>query len=446
MKNLRLMVLAAALAGAFGAAGALAAATTRPAERGDPDAIGPGVTTTQPATQPAAQAATRPATRPSVMAPASQPGVKISPEVQKELDALKEAYGKLTSLALAGTVHADFDVAGEKVDETAEFTAAYQAPNKLRHEMKDDVVLGSTGEKAYAFRPSSNGYLSKDAPKEKGTLKDWPRFLTRVLQKQNPSLVLVLSDDAGKALMEGVTAVSKEADVTVEGKAFPALKLTGADGSTQVLIDPQTHLLRRMTIDTKSSIEKRGQDDVKKALLTFDYSKAEPETALKAEQFAWAPPAGSKDMAEMSRQYKSAQLEGKPAPEFTLKDLNGKDVSLKDFKGQVLVIDFWATWCGPCVEALPELDKMYQELSKDGLKVVAINLEEEKDTVAGFAKEKNLTMPVLLDADHAIGQKYLVEPIPQTVIIGKDGVVRRVVIGAFEDTVRDEIDAAMKAK
>ncbi|MEX0777801.1 MAG: redoxin domain-containing protein [Phycisphaeraceae bacterium] len=129
----------------------------------------------------------------------------------------------------------------------------------------------------------------------------------------------------------------------------------------------------------------------------------------------------------------SAKLVGMPAPQFALPDLEGKHLSLKDMKGSVVVLDFWATWCGPCIEALPGLDQTYRDLKSHGLTVLAINHQEPAGQVARKAAALKLTMPILLDAQGSVADQYFVTGIPQTVIIGKDGKVAHVFVGSGND-------------
>src|SRR5688572_27978714 len=119
--------------------------------------------------------------------------------------------------------------------------------------------------------------------------------------------------------------------------------------------------------------------------------------------------------------YPAMALEGKAAPDFKLTSLDGKPVSMADLKDSVVVLDFWATWCGPCRMSLPELQKVHEAGKGDGLRVFAVNLREDEDDVKDFVKETKLSVPVLMDTDGKVAEKYLVQPIPQTVVIGKDG-------------------------
>jgi thiol-disulfide isomerase/thioredoxin len=119
---------------------------------------------------------------------------------------------------------------------------------------------------------------------------------------------------------------------------------------------------------------------------------------------------------------------------------------LSDFKGSVVVVDFWATWCGPCVASLPHLDALSAEMSDKGVRVLAINFRETDQQVKTFVEKKKLSLSVLMDRDGAVGKKYAVTGIPQTVVIGRDGVVRKVIVGFGGDDseVRRAVEQAMK--
>ncbi|MDR1190593.1 MAG: TlpA family protein disulfide reductase [Verrucomicrobiales bacterium] len=135
-------------------------------------------------------------------------------------------------------------------------------------------------------------------------------------------------------------------------------------------------------------------------------------------------------------------LEGKPAPDFTLEDANGKKVSLSALKGKMVVLDFWATWCPPCVEGLPKIWRVMQ--MHPGVVFYAVNLQESNADVEKFLQmEKLAKLPVLLDKDGKVANAYQVTGIPETVIIGKDGVIRKIHVGLMKD-VKKELGAVLK--
>lgn len=122
---------------------------------------------------------------------------------------------------------------------------------------------------------------------------------------------------------------------------------------------------------------------------------------------------------------------GRRAPDFELSDLNGQSVSLSDFRGQQVLLNFWATWCGPCRFEMPFLEQVHREQSADGLVVLGVNIGETTEEVEQFAADFGLSFTVLLDSDQQVALMYNVRSIPTTLLIDKDGIIRDRKIGAF---------------
>ena len=114
---------------------------------------------------------------------------------------------------------------------------------------------------------------------------------------------------------------------------------------------------------------------------------------------------------------------GSPAPEFTLEDLEGNPVSLADQRGQVVLVDFWATWCGPCVQAMPHLQKLHEDHREHGLTVLAISTDQQRDAVPPFLERNSYTFPVLY-ADDEVKTLYQVHGIPVVYLIDRNGRIR----------------------
>ena len=144
---------------------------------------------------------------------------------------------------------------------------------------------------------------------------------------------------------------------------------------------------------------------------------------------------------------------GAPAPDFKLKDTDGNEVSLASLKGSVVVIDFWATWCGPCMKGLPKVDE-FAKWAKEGgkaIKVYGINTMEESEgpddltkKIGEFWKKKGFSFPTLLDANNEANKAYGVQGIPFTVVIDPKGNVADVHMG-FSPTIVDDLKKAAEA-
>ncbi len=142
----------------------------------------------------------------------------------------------------------------------------------------------------------------------------------------------------------------------------------------------------------------------------------------------------------------SSPLTGSAAKDFSLQTPEGGSVKLLDFKGNVLVIDFWATWCPPCRESLPNLNRLAgdADLARRGLKVLAIDAQESPGEVKAFLTKNNYTLPVAIDADGAVARRYGIDGFPTTLVIGRDGKVRKVFVGYDSQSGEAELLAAVE--
>ncbi len=115
------------------------------------------------------------------------------------------------------------------------------------------------------------------------------------------------------------------------------------------------------------------------------------------------------------------KLSGESAPAFTLPDLSGKQVSLHDYRGKVVFLNFWATWCIPCREEMPAFEELHQTFQAQGLVFLAVNLREGPDRVKAFVGEQHLSFPVLLDQSGSVFRSYAGFGLPNTYVISREG-------------------------
>jgi len=125
------------------------------------------------------------------------------------------------------------------------------------------------------------------------------------------------------------------------------------------------------------------------------------------------------------------------APDFSLKDLNGRTVRLTDFRGKVVFLNFFATWCVPCRLEMPAMERLHRDFKDKGLVVLAVDIQEGAKTVRPFVQELKLSFPALLDGDGSVAIMYSVRPVPATYLISRDGRIVWRAFGAREWDNRD---------
>ena len=115
---------------------------------------------------------------------------------------------------------------------------------------------------------------------------------------------------------------------------------------------------------------------------------------------------------------------GKSAPDFTLKSLDGKNLKLSEMTGNVVLINFWASWCGPCREEMPLLNALHNKYEPLGFTVLGVNVEEDLKGAKGFLKNFPVDFPVLLDNTNKVSKQFKVVAMPTTIVVDRDGNMR----------------------
>ncbi len=143
----------------------------------------------------------------------------------------------------------------------------------------------------------------------------------------------------------------------------------------------------------------------------------------------------------------SSGMEGQTAPDFALKSSTGENLRLSEFRGDVVMINFWATWCGPCRQEMPLLDELYARYERVGFSLLGVNIDDDSRRAMAMIEELGVDFPVLFDDRKEVSKLYEVEAMPVTVIVDRKGTVRYIHHGykpGYEDKYLDQVRSLLR--
>jgi peroxiredoxin/outer membrane lipoprotein-sorting protein len=213
------------------------------------------------------------------------------------------------------------------------------------------------------------------------------------------------------------------ADV-VEAQFTPPDQLQ-ADSTTRTRNTFWIDAARGLVLRDSMYLEVRRPDQTLVMVQTSQFPRIRVGEALPDSLWTFTPPPGAKEMTAAMRPPEPPRVDmsGQTAPAFSLADMVGKTRSLASYKGKVVMLDFWATWCGPCRITMPHVQKLHREMKAKGLVVLGINLAETPEKIRPFLTKNGYDFPVLLDRQHQVAERYKADAIPTTVIIDRKGTI-----------------------
>jgi len=390
------------------------------------------------------------------MPPSAKPLAELWDATDRSDDAVKKAYASLTALAKAykgAPALSDKVVLGMRdagPGEQSTLDVHFGSGNDFRM-VGGPMTLTSAGDAVFLEIDGNNRKYLR-LPVE----GDLQATLLKVLPSPLPfPLVQLRQGVDDKALLEAFSTTMAgpftEAKIagfrTLEGKE--QVLITGGNGDMVISIDPATHLLRNV----ETVIEPAGAPPGMSVAFVMDF---DPKIVAATEAAVAVPEANGRRIVESIDDLMMPVSIGEPAVDFALKDNTGKMVSLSDLKGSVVVLDFWATWCGPCQMALPKLDEFAKWATEAGkpVKVFGVDVwervpaEEKAAFATSFWEKKNFSFPTLIDAEDKLIGGYSFQGIPVTVVIGLDGNIAAVHKGfdpEMVNTLKGDVEKALGA-
>ncbi len=143
----------------------------------------------------------------------------------------------------------------------------------------------------------------------------------------------------------------------------------------------------------------------------------------------------------------SSDLAGQPAPDFVLKSASGDNLRLSEYRGDVVMINFWATWCGPCRQEMPLLDELYTRYRRVGFNLLGVNVDDDSRRAMKMIEDLGVSFPVLFDDAKAVSKLYAVGAMPVTILVDREGTVRHIHHGykpGYEDKYLTEIRSLLR--
>ena len=312
-------------------------------------------------------------------------------------------------------------------------TVAVQNPGKARVELDLGVgsLMVSDGEATWTYRPSTKLY-------------------TKISAAQGPDGVaanLAVLDVMGFFEDAKSAKTVRSETITVDGQSYDCWVITSnvkipaqaamggtlSDGKMTSWIDKKLLLAVQEEIAYSVKVPPSAgvapveyQSRLKQVMRSLKIDQPIPATL-----FAFTPPADAKEQPPQIAGGR-VDLTGTVAPIFKGVSLDGKAYSLESLKGKTVLLDFWETWCGPCIKSMPTTEKLYADYKAQGLVVLAVDVDETRDTVDKFLKTNPVAYPVLMGTESGIPPAYGVSAFPTFVLIGPDGKVAAHQIGFSE--------------
>jgi thiol-disulfide isomerase/thioredoxin len=200
-----------------------------------------------------------------------------------------------------------------------------------------------------------------------------------------------------------------------------------SDGMSRVAIDSETGMVVQSTTQELIDNQRGGyQMNLTYSLKRMSYGAAADPALFRLPDSGWHE---VKEFSKWNAARIKKQLIGKPAPELEVTDMEGNPVSLSSLKGKTILLDFWATWCPPCLADAPALDKLYRKYGATNLMIVAISVSEEREIVEQFLKKHPHSFPVVLTSENEMPRPYQIGIFPTYMVIAPDGTLATAVEG-----------------
>jgi peroxiredoxin len=378
------------------------------------------------------------------------------PKAEDVLRKMADYLAKLDAVSCQLNMEMRIEARGMKNEMTTKTAVRIARPNRYAMVVEEGVMGMTTindGQEITTFIPSLNRFTVKEVS-ENDEEAEPMAVMAGSFGKMGDFVKAKNGEELLKVIMEGVKESKYVGSEDVDGVPCDRVQLIQDEFTFDLWIEKGAKPLPRKFVPDMSKqlaeLGERGQD----MKLEFNVTLTNWDTAPKFADadFAFIPPAGAEQVDSMFEGLQNGGQEegphpllGQPAPKFATVNPSGEPIDLeKLLRKNIIMLDFWATWCGPCVAAMPKVDEVAKKFADRGVVFYAVNLGDDVDTVKQFLVDQKLDVPVAMDTEGKLGSLYHAEAIPMTVLIGKDGKVQVVHVG-FSENLAEELSSELES-
>jgi len=401
-------------------------------------------------------------------------GAPVDAESQKVIDQFGAYYANAHGFRTTVNIDLSVDRQGIKQHIKFEQKLAAERPNKFSYVTEGVGGSGggtvvSDGRDLSVYIKGFSRYATEKSPQDLAAIFANP-IVMGVLSMGNaaPVTAAMLSGNPAKKLVEAAESVEYGGMEEVGGVQCHLLKATGGQMDWKLWIDAgKKPLVRRFLPDLAKVFEAAAKTQGGTSPLaglkitnTVNYSDWEIDPKFGDKAFVFHVPDGATKANSLMDLIAGAvqprdkpaphALLGKPAPQIDLELLDGGKLDLDGYKGKrIVILDFWASWCGPCTQAMPKIEKVAEKYKERGVLLFAVNVQETPEEIRTFLDTAKLKVAVVLDPEATAARAYLANAIPQTVLVGKDGTVQVVRVGLspnLEASLTEDLEGLLAGK
>lgn len=389
-------------------------------------------------------------------ASATVSGPQLDEKSSKVVKAMGEFYKGLKGFSMTMSTDMNLAAATKATTIGSVFKVSFERPNKFYMNLESGKLGGkmvSDGKNVTLFSPTVNKYIVQPAPENLAAVFNTLDYQVVGGGFSSMSLLESMCDsDPYKQIMTDVLKVEYIATEKLGEQTCDHVRFTQRDMSWDLWMRQGAQpWIEKVSADMSKIFAQKqsASEELKnmKAILTCTYTNIQPNVGPAADLLTFKAPEGAKEVKSFFDKDSTPTthpLVNAPAPQFEIETLDGKKFDVAANKGKVVVLDFWATWCGPCVQALPIVTDVTSSLKDKDVVFLAVNIQETPDQIKDFITKQNIKANIGLDQDGKVAEMYQVRGIPQTVVIGKDGNVVEVHVG-FGPNMKEQLTKELSA-